>query len=166
MSPAVMEIPKHFLVPCTIFSHREAHLVTTLLGSCVAVCLWDPRLAQGGINHFMLPLWNGEGLATPKYGNIAIANLLERMMRMGSRPEDLVAKVFGGGKVLEGAVEVFNMGERNIAVSLNILARQGIPVVAMDVGGERSRKIVYNTASGRVHLWQSRTRPPGGEVPR
>ena len=60
--------PKLFLQPCTIFVHREEHWVSTILGSCISLCLWDPKLGAGGINHYMLPLWNGEGLPTPNTG--------------------------------------------------------------------------------------------------
>jgi len=67
-----MEDNTHFLYPAALFASRTPHMVTTILGSCVAICLYDPILKFGGINHYMLPLWNGQGLASPKYGNIAI----------------------------------------------------------------------------------------------
>lgn len=157
MPLALAELPKHFLWPCTLFAHRQEHVVSTTLGSCISVCLWDRRLRCGGINHFMLPLWNGEGLPTPKYGNIAIENLLERMLLLGCRPEGLVAKIFGGAKVMEGGSNIFNVGERNIAVTIEHLERRRIPLVAMDVGGEGGMKIQFNTGSGMVRLWRGRT---------
>ncbi len=67
LSDIVMEENTHYLHPGNLFAHRTPHIVTTILGSCVAVCLWDPINNIGGINHYMLPLWNGEGLPVPKY---------------------------------------------------------------------------------------------------
>ena len=89
-------INKHFLFPGTIFADPGEFQISTVLGSCVALCLWDSVAKIGGMNHYMLPFWNGEGLATPKYGNIAIEKLLSRMLRLGCRKENLVAKIFGG----------------------------------------------------------------------
>ena len=66
------EMQKHYLYPSALFAERTPFLVDTILGSCVAVCLYDEHKKIGGINHYMLPLWNGDGLATPKFGNIAI----------------------------------------------------------------------------------------------
>ena len=68
------DTPKHYLYPSALFVKKEGHMVTTVLGSCVAVCLYDKVMGIGGINHYMLPFWNGNELASPKYGNIAIEN--------------------------------------------------------------------------------------------
>ena len=143
-------IAKHFLFPGTLFAAAEDYHVSTVLGSCVAVCLWDPVLRKGGINHYMLPLWNGEGLATPKYGNIAIEKLIAKLLSMGCRKESLVAKVFGGANVMGTGTEVFMIGDRNVTLAYEILAEYGIPVAASDVGGRVGRKIVMNTATGVV----------------
>ena len=74
-----MEPQTHFLYPSTLFASREPFIVNTILGSCVAVCIYDTVLKFGGINHYMLPFWNGQGLASPKFGNIAIHKLLEKI---------------------------------------------------------------------------------------
>lgn len=143
---------EHYLYPSAIFLHRDPHRVTTVLGSCVSVCLWDPILRIGGINHYMLPLWNGEGLASPKYGNIAISKLIEKMLLMGCRKNNLKAKVFGGGAVLRSPNEILNVGERNIVYARDALKEEGIPIIGSDVGGNRGRKIIYNTGNGSVMM--------------
>ncbi len=140
----------YYLYPASLFADKEPHVVTTILGSCVAVCLFDPILNQGGINHFMLPLWNGQGLASPRYGNIAIERLIERMLSLGSQKENLKAKVFGGGEVLQTNLDSFHIGERNIRVAIDILKEQGIPVVAKSVGGKVGRRIEFVTSTGEV----------------
>lgn len=152
MIPVIEDIPKHFLYPCRIFVHPDAHLVRTLLGSCVSVCLWDQKLACGGMNHYMLPLWNGDGLATPKYGNIAIENLLERMILMGCNKKDLVAKVFGGAQMAIGDSGCFSVGERNITLAREHLSRHKVPIIAMETGGDRGFKIIFHTRKGIVRV--------------
>jgi chemotaxis protein CheD len=135
-----------------LLARREEIEVTTILGSCVSVCLWDAHLAAGGMNHYMLPLWNGEGLPTPKFGNVAIEKLLEQMARLGSRKEHLVAKCFGGAHVIGAASGMMQIGERNILLAEELLAMYRIPTVAHDMGGSRGMKITFNTRSGAVRV--------------
>jgi chemotaxis protein CheD len=149
-------IKRHFLFPGTIFAESVEYEISTVLGSCVAVCLWDQQNRIGGMNHIMLPLWNGEGLATPKYGNIAIEKLLVKMLAIGGRREYMVAKVFGGANVSGTGLEVFMIGDRNIALALDLLAEFRIPVVARDVGGRVGRKIIMNSATGVVLVGKGR----------
>lgn len=140
----------HFLYPATLFASKTPSRVGTILGSCVAICLYDPVLHVGGINHYMLPLWNGQGLASPKYGNIAIEKLLEKMYGFGSQKSNIKAKVFGGGEVIETTIKQFNIGERNIQIAFEMLEELNIPVVAKSVGGKLGRKIEFNTQTGEV----------------
>ncbi len=145
-----MEENVHFLYPAAIFASKTPHLVTTILGSCVAVCLYDPELRIGGINHFMLPLWNGQGLASPKYGNIAIEKLIEKMVSLGCDSHRLQAKVFGGGEVIQSNTSQFNIGARNIRIAFDLLEEYKIPIVGQSVGGKFGRKILYNTETFEV----------------
>lgn len=142
----------HYLFPAELFAEAQPNVVSTVLGSCVAVCLYDTKLQIGGINHYMLPLWNGTGLASPKYGNIAIIKLLERMEKLGSTKANLVAKVFGGGDVLNksGKESTFNIGKRNAQLALDMLAEHKIPIIAQSLGGNRGRQIVFNTNTNEV----------------
>ena len=150
MEPRPQVLPGHYLYPCLIFAHREEHLVSTVLGSCVAVCLRDPKVEIGGINHFMLALWNGEGLPTPKYGNIAVPQLIRTLLNHGCARDRLVAKVFGGANVIASGAGALTVGERNIAIARDTLSEAGIPVLAEDVGGDCGRKLIYNTRTGTV----------------
>jgi chemotaxis protein CheD len=143
-------IPVHFLYPAELFISKTPYQVNTILGSCVAVCLIDPVLQTGGINHFMLPYWNGQGLASPKYGNIAIERLLDKMISLGCNKNNLKAKIFGGGEVIETNIVQFNIGQRNIEVARTMLEELKIPIVSSSVGGKLGRKIEFYTASGDV----------------
>ncbi|WP_462317065.1 chemotaxis protein CheD [Marinilabilia sp.] len=141
---------QHFLYPSTLFASKEPYVVKTILGSCVAICLWDPENRIGGINHYMLPTWSGNDLASPKYGNIAIDKLLEKMGQLGARRENLKAKIFGGGELIDSGGNGTLIGERNIRVARMLLEEKKIPVVASSTGGRKGRKILFFTDSGEV----------------
>lgn len=143
---------QHFLYPASLFVSTEAYQVDTILGSCVAVTLHDPVLKIGGINHFMLPFWNGQGLASPKYGNIAIEKLIDQMLKHGSSINNLQAKIFGGGEVLSNKTNIFNIGANNILVAQKILKERKINVLNSDTGGKNGRKIRFLTHTGQVGL--------------
>ena len=149
---------KHFLFPGTIFADPRSYQISTILGSCVAVCLWDSVMRMGGINHYMLPLWNGEGLATPKFGNIAIEKLLAKMLAMGCKREQLIAKVFGGANLMGTGNEVFLIGDRNISLACQMLEEYGIPMMASDVGGQSGRKIIMYAETGVVLVGRGKPR--------
>ncbi len=148
----VTELQRHYLYPGTLFVHQRPHLVTTVLGSCVSVCLWDPVSCFGGINHYLLPLWNGEGLPTPKYGNIAIAKLIEKVKRQSKHPDKLIAKVFGGASMWEKAEGLLAIGQRNIEFAEETLGNHQIKIISRDLGGHVGRKIIFNTLDGSVLL--------------
>lgn len=144
---AACEVTLH---PGMIHAERAGCVVRTVLGSCVAVCLYDPATRCGGINHYILPLWNGDGLPSPRYGNVAIAKLIERMLGFGCLRGNLRAKLFGGGAVLGASAGLLNVGERNVQLADDLLAEERVPVVARDVGGGFSRKVLFNTETGEV----------------
>ena len=134
-----------------MFVSKDPYVIKTILGSCVAICLWDEKLKIGGMNHFMLPNWNGNDLASPKYGNIAVDKLVERMLILGSDIKNLRAKIFGGGELLKSCNASASMiGERNIRVARLMLEEKGIPVVASSTGGKMGRKILFLTDTGEV----------------
>jgi chemotaxis protein CheD len=141
-----------YLHPGMIFVEREPCEVTTVLGSCVSVCLWDCKLAIGGLNHYLLPLWNGDGLPSLRYGNIAIRRLIERFFALGCERKDLRAKIFGGASMINVTNRLLNVGGRNILLAEDMLAEERIRIVGSDVGGALGRKIIFNTQTGVVRL--------------
>ncbi len=146
----MIALPKHLLYPADIFADKSPHMVSTVLGSCVSVCLYDPILKIGAINHFILPQWNGHDLATMKYGNLATIRILEELLNFGCKYENIVAKIFGGAEVLTGRPTNFHIGRRNARIAVEILNEFKIPIVLSDVGGNRGRKISFNTSTGEV----------------
>lgn len=102
------------------------------------------------MNHYMLPYWNGEGLPSPKYGNIAIKKLVEEMLYRGSNQSDLTAKVFGGANISQFNNNIYIVDQRNIKVAISYLKEYGIPLVSSSVGGNKGRRIQFSTDSGNV----------------
>lgn len=144
---------------CSTFIHvGQIHVdtspsaISTVLGSCVAVCLYDTALGLGGMNHYLLPFWNGNGLQSPKFGNIAIPKLIEAMVDAGSSIHRMEAKIFGGASMNIGASEAMMIGQKNILVAREILREYRISIVAEDVGGQNGRKIQLNLERGKVQL--------------
>jgi chemotaxis protein CheD len=111
----------------------------------------------GGVNHYLLPLWNGEGLPTPKYGNIAIEKLVEKVKAISSPGDKLVAKVFGGASMWEKTEGLLAIGQRNIEFAQETLETHRIPIFSSDVGGYQGRKIIFNTADGTVLMRRQRS---------
>lgn len=128
-------------------------VLVTVLGSCVAACIRDPRTGIGGMNHFMLPESGGDQhdmLSTSaRYGSYAMEVLLNQLTKLGAHRGRLEAKVFGGAAVLRGFTTV-NVGERNSEFVHDYLDREGIRVVAEDLMGLYPRKVYFWPASGRV----------------
>jgi len=123
----------------------EPTQITTVLGSCVAICLWDPLLRIGGMNHYLLPS-NLTGDRVERFADTATAVLMERLLATGVSLSRLRAKVFGGASVL--AFTSGALAERNVLAAREQLGRWDIPIVAEDVGGSYGRKIVFRTDTG------------------
>lgn len=135
-----------YLYPGGLWAEASAGVITTVLGSCVSVCLWDPQTALGGINHFILP--RGGAAVSARYGNHALPMLLERVLGLGARRETLFACVFGGASILAGESSGPRLGSRNVAAALEFLEANDLTVLRRDVGGREGRKLTFRTADG------------------
>jgi chemotaxis protein CheD len=141
--------PEVFLTPGTLHCASVPSRVTTILGSCVAVCLWDRALRVGGMNHYVLPHRRDDSVSA-RFGDVAMEHLLGEMLMLGSRMPSLRAKVFGGAAVLPFATGGDPVGDRNVRVALSCLAKCGIPVIARRTGGRSGLLIRLFTDSGEV----------------
>lgn len=128
-------------------------VITTVLGSCVAVCLHDPAARVGGMNHFLLP-HHVERERTARFGTVAVPQLVEAVVRAGASRGALRAKVFGGASVIASLRAGGSLGEENAALALWLLRDAGIPVVDRDVGGTRGRKVVFVADEGTAWVRQ------------
>ena len=123
--------------------------IATVLGSCVSACICDPNAAIGGLNHFLLPQSNAAAGTGTRYGVHAMEMLINEILKNGGDRGRLQAKLFGGGNILSlsGANPI---GEKNQAFALEFLRREGIPVVASDLGGTSSRRVYFFPAANKV----------------
>jgi len=148
------------ILPGEYFATRENTMIVTVLGSCVAVCLYDPVLKIGGMNHFLLPSESGVAAnmmtESARYGVFAMELLINHVLKLGARRNALEAKVFGGGNVLRGFT-VQNVGERNAEFVLDYLQMEQIPVVAADLLDIYPRKVYFFPDSGLVKVRKIKT---------
>lgn len=135
------------VLPGEYFVSDEDLLIMTVLGSCIAACIWDSRLRIGGMNHFMLP--EGGTDTSGRYGSYAMELLINELIKRGSSREYMQAKVFGGGAVISGMTSM-NVGERNTQFVLDYLATERIPVVSKDVLDIYPRKVVFFPVTGKA----------------
>jgi chemotaxis protein CheD len=123
--------------------------IATLLGSCVSVCLCDPKLKIGGMNHFLLPSRGGNSADDHDVilaGDYSMEVMVNALLGKGARKERLVAKAFGGGTIVTSIGMA--IGQRNADFAKEWLEREGIPLVAADLLGAWSRKVVFLPGNG------------------
>ncbi|PZO14750.1 MAG: chemoreceptor glutamine deamidase CheD [Burkholderiales bacterium] len=135
------------VLPGEYFVTADDMMVMTVLGSCIAACIYDPRVRVGGMNHFMLP--DGGNEAGGRYGSFAMELLINEMMKLGARRETMQAKVFGGGQVMH-TFTTMNVGERNTKFVLDYLQTERIAVISKDVLDIHPRKVCYFPATGKA----------------
>jgi chemotaxis protein CheD len=141
--------------------------LATLLGSCVAVCLYDPQLKIGGLNHFMLP-----DMGRSKHGdvdsllsgNFAMEALLNALLGKGAKKVRLQAKAFGGGTIIDTDGGSLSIGLRNANFAKEWLSREGIPLKSSDFLGPWSRKIIFLPFSGEAFCKRLVTNMANAEV--
>ncbi|MBS0292300.1 MAG: chemoreceptor glutamine deamidase CheD [Proteobacteria bacterium] len=136
------------VLPGEYFVAREQLTIMTVLGSCIAACLWDSRMRVGGMNHFMLPEGDSADISG-RYGSYAMELLINEMMKLGARRETLQAKIFGGAQVMHNFTTL-NVGERNTRFVQDYLATERIPVVSEDVLDIHPRKVVFFPVTGKA----------------
>jgi chemotaxis protein CheD len=121
-------------------------ILEALLGSCVAVCLYDPRLRAGGMNHILLPGGCPDCTGT-RFGVHAMELLINELMKQGAIRKRLVAKAFGGANVLAGLVTA-TIGDDNARFVREFLSTENIPLVAERLGGDKAVQVKFSTDTG------------------
>ena len=144
--------PAKYLQPGQLIVSAAPMVITTIVGSCVAVCLWDFRVRVGGMNHFMLPHHAGSALKSARFGNVAMQELVDKMTAAGARLPFLRARVFGGACMFAAMTTSANLGQKNIQLALDFLSLRGIDIVQTEVGGDRGRKLRFHTDEGESWL--------------
>jgi chemotaxis protein CheD len=141
--------------PETIFIAQGEHAIgsvpsltiSTILGSCVAVCLHDPQARIGGMNHILLPDDGGGRLGAVSFGASDMERLMNALLKRGAERSRLQAKVFGGAAIVAGLSDI---GARNATFVRSFLSSEGIPTLSENTGGDRARQIRFWPESGRA----------------
>jgi chemotaxis protein CheD len=145
------------LVPGDFYVTGHDEVLLTVLGSCVSVCIRDPRSGLGGMNHFMLPrppkhesdTWHGLSGTATRYGSASMEQLIGNIIKQGGERSRLEVKLFGGGRVLAGMTDV---GRQNIEFAREFMLAERFTVTSEDLGGIWPRQIQYFPRTGRVRV--------------
>jgi chemotaxis protein CheD len=145
------------ILPGEYYVTREDEVIDTVLGSCVAACIRNPRLGIGGMNHFMLPRPSGSGTDTwekvagraTRYGSASMEQLINSVLSAGGTRQDLEVKIFGGGRVIP---KLSDIGAHNLAFVREFLKQEGLAIASEDAGDTCSRHVQYFPRSGRVRV--------------
>ena len=139
-----------------VTKHDEA--ITTVLGSCVSACIRDREIGIGGMNHFMLPInksMTKEEVAAmsdaARYGNFAMEQMINDILKHGGRRENLEVKIFGGGRVLQN-MQSLDVGNGNINFVREYIQTEGLALIGEDVGDVFPRKVIYFPKTGKVKV--------------
>jgi chemotaxis protein CheD len=155
------------ILPGQYHASGAAGTITTVLGSCVSTCLWDPTARIGGMNHFMLPgdqaSPNAAWAASARFGVYAMEVLINDMGKLGADRRRMVAKVFGGARVLAG-FDKLDVGAKNAEFVLEFLKVEGIPVAAQDLLDVHPRKVHFFPQTGKVHVKRLHVAPNDQQV--
>lgn len=146
-TPNLVEV-NYLLNPGFIYVTKTPTLVSAVLGSCVAVTLFDHNKGFGGMNHFQYPRTDDRRQATARFGNAATYALVQSMLHYGSKPRHLEAQIIGGAYNPEISPE--DIGRENILAAREVLRKLKVPSVSEDVGGQKGRKVVFNTATNEM----------------
>lgn len=123
-------------------------VLSTILGSCVAVCLWDEGVGLGGMNHFLLPFGPKAASSSPeRYGVHAMEILINALLKAGARRNRLQAKLFGGARM---SATLSDIGQSNARFAQQFLATEEIPCLAESLGGTSARRVLFRPATGQA----------------
>jgi len=148
--------PMTILYAGEFYVSSNDEIIATILGSCVAVCLFDFENGVGGMNHFMLPgkissmdIFKDR---SARYGIRAIDELIREMLKQGAVKKNIKAKIFGGGHVMDFDIKHTAVNLENVRLAKALLEIEDIPIIARDVGENYTRKVIMHIKSGKVFL--------------
>lgn len=146
-----MEKKKIFVLPGEIALTKQPAVISTLLGSCVAVCAYNMKQRFGGMNHFMLPTGSNPSMVG-KYGDYSTRKLIGSMLKADPNKDNLVASVYGGSAVVGHLNTGFEIGVRNVASAMSVLEEYGVNIGEKRTGGNSGMKIFFDNHSGAVDV--------------
>ena len=157
-------LSQHYLLPGELLVSETPTLVSTVLGSCVAMTVYAPTRKVGGICHAILPL--GDDGGSFRYVDVSFRYLLHCFDCLDIPRRSLVIKLFGGACMFDGGIEARKMtvGEQNVRTALDLLRQEGLRPIRQDLGGILGRKLLFYPHTGEV-LLKRLFRTPGALPP-
>lgn len=149
-----------FLLPGEHFAGDARYRISTLLGSCVSIVLWQPELRVGAMSHFLLPGAGKQGgVLCGRYAEDALALMLRDLEPLGAAPTDCQAKIFGGGAMFDppGSGRPLDIGRQNGEAARAMLLQRRIRVASESLFDAGHRRIIFDVRSGEV--WVKHARP-------
>jgi chemotaxis protein CheD len=141
------------ILPGEYYVTTADELVTTVLGSCVAACIWDPEAGIGGMNHFMIPnggvATGGVGAEAARYGMFAMELLINAILKNGGERDRLLVKLAGGGNVLRSSILV---GSENVRFALDYVQAEGLEMVGSHLEGRHARRVLFHPLTGHCRV--------------
>jgi len=151
-----INIKKHMIISEEIFFSQTAVKIVTVLGSAVAVTIFDRVKLIGGLVHFLEPEWNGIGLKSCRYGDVGTFDLINRFIETGSKREDLIANIIGGATLGTPITGNLPIGLKNVQSAKKVLDQEHIAIDHVEVGKEIGRYLSFNTATGEIQIKQQK----------
>jgi len=151
--PSQADWPSHRILPVIQGEYRVSRdadaVLSTVLGSCVSACIYDPVARVGGMNHFLLPGDEGANKTELKYGAMAMELLINELLKAGALRGQIRVKLFGGARVPSSFTDI---GEKNVIFARSYMRREGFEVVSESLGGRQARRLHFRPATGAARL--------------
>jgi len=146
-----VDVAEYYLKPGYLYVTREPTLITTILGSCVSICLFDPATGIGGMNHYLLPDVMRDEPPSTRFGSVSIRELVKGVMEYGARKTHLGAHVTGGASIPNNPQSRL-VADLNVEGAYLLLAQLSIPVKQAQTGGHQGRKVFFRTDTGEIRV--------------
>ena len=143
---------KKMIISEEIFIAKEPTEIVTMVGSSVAITIYDRVQKVGGLLHFLEPNWGGIGIKNCKYGDIGTEELIQTFISSGSEKENLIANIVGGATIGGFNIDTLPIGIRNVQSAKKILDREDIAVDVVEIGKEVGRYISFNSLTGILNI--------------
>jgi chemotaxis protein CheD len=166
MKPNFIGIPTMYIHPGEVCFSKRNVVISTLLGSCVAITMFSKKIKFSGISHCQLPKCNDADIKCEncgesfKYVNCTIVKMIEKFEQLNIKRSEIEVKLFGGADVLNSLLSTTNVnsvGKQNILTAKNSIHKYNLNLVASDVGGKQGRKLFFLTTSGEIFLYRMKS---------
>ncbi|HMV78182.1 MAG TPA: chemotaxis protein CheD [Leptospiraceae bacterium] len=144
-----------FLQPGDWYWGDKETRIRTILGSCISICVWHPKLLEGGMCHYMLPSRGQRAVNQPlsgKYGDEAFELFLKEMKKNNTKPSEYQTKIFGGAILMQTKDDANSIGMKNVEMARTLQNKYNLNVISEHLGGNVSRRLFFEIWTGDVWM--------------